>query len=173
MRVLHNATMPLLGAMAPTDGMWWWWRSDTSWVSHTSWVARAEQDSEGKQPIEVAPETVPDILSTAPPVQAVCGSPGKTEVWQPVDAGHIANASVTAPMVALARHHFEPTVMRPRRPSVLTVAHCSSFVHKRLRINAMEATAGDVRMQHTQGDPGVRLATTDQTCSDKTSPAKT
>ena len=138
--------------MAPTAGMWWWWSSDTSWVSHTSWVARAGQLSEGNQPIEVAAEPVPDVLSTATPVQAIYGPSGKTETWQPVDARHIANASVTARMAAV-QDTLEPMGMRPRVPAVLTMAHCSSVLQRCLRINAMAATAGDVRTQHTQRDP--------------------
>ena len=52
-------------------------------------------------------------LPPATPVQAVYGPAGKTETWQPVDAGHIG-----ALVKALARNVFEAHMSKERTPGV-------------------------------------------------------
>jgi hypothetical protein len=174
MVLLHTATMPLHGAMAPTLAMCWWWSSETSWVSNTSWVACAGQHAECSQPIEVAAEPVPDILSRARRAdhisEVVCFPCGSTRVQlrdvqpplciilrlaQPPAAAELDayHPPVRSLLLAVGQDTPEPMGMRPRVPPVLTMAHCSSVLQRSLRINAMAATAGDVRMQHTQRDP--------------------
>ena len=59
---------------------------------------------------------VPALKNSLPPAtlaQAVCGPAGKTETWQPVDAGHIG-----ALVKALARNVFEAHMSTERSPGM-------------------------------------------------------